>query len=287
MIRKISNFMDAFVKSEYTFLIFLTIVIYFIIKLISKIIFRIYMSINDDSRDRFLYKQKLNILSNIIFLISTFFLWETHLSNIITLISFISAGATIALREIIFNFFSGIYIKIKKPFQLEDRIEIGNDKGDVINISNLSFEILEIANEINGEQSTGKIIHLPNSVIFNLPLKNYVKAFKYIWNEITIKIPLDADVLETKKVLYKIINNNQVIKRIPQKMLRQINGASLDYRIYFNNFEPIIYTKVVDSHIELYVRYLIHPKKARNVENEIWLDILKSYKNEEIVLLRD
>jgi len=220
-------------------------------------------------------------------MIAIFFVWESHLANLITVISFISAGATIALREIIFNFFSGIYIKIKKPFRLEDRIEIGENKGDVVNISALSFEILEIGDEINGEQSTGKIIHLPNSFIFTLPLTNYVKAFKYIWTEITVKIPLDADLRESKKVLYKIVNNNQIVKRIPQKMRNQISSASLDYRIYFNKFDPIIYTRVVDMHTELYIRYLVHPKKARNVEDEIWCNILNAYKNGEIVLYKD
>ena len=287
MIKSINNCINDLSGNEYVYLTILTIVLYILIKLITKIICKVYISFNNDSRDRYMYKKKINLISNIIILIVTFFIWESHLSNIITLISFISAGATIALREIIFNFFSGIYIKIKKPFKLEDRIEIDGKKGDVVNISGLSFEILEIGDEMNGEQSTGKIIHLPNSLIFTSPLKNYVRAFKYIWNEITVKLPLDADLKESKKVLYRIINNNQVVKRIPQKMLGQINNASLDYRIYFNNFEPIIYTKVVDDHVELYIRYLIHPKKARNIEDEIWCDILNAYKNEEIILYKE
>ena len=62
-------------------------------------------------------------------------------------------------------------------------------------------------------------------------------------------------------------------------METQVNDASTDYRIYFNNLEPIIYTEIVDSHIELYIRYLVHPKKARDVENSIWLDIINEYKN--------
>ncbi len=287
MIKSISNYINDSIGNEYIYLAILTLASYVLIKLITNIICKIYISFNNNSRDRYMYKKKINLMSNTIIWIVIFLIWESHLSNLITVISFISAGATIALREIIFNFFSGIYIKIKKPFRLEDRIEIGGDKGDVVNISALSFEILEIGDEINGDQSTGKIIHLPNSLILTSPLTNYVKAFKYIWTEITVKIPLDADLRESKKVLYKIVNNNQVVKRIPQKMRNQINSASLDYRIYFNKFDPIIYTKVVDTHTELYIRYLVHPKKARNVEDEIWCSILNAYRNKEIVLYRD
>ncbi len=287
MIKSISNYINDSIGNEYIYLAVLTLASYVLIKLITNIICKFYISFNNNSRDRYMYKKKVSLMSNTIVLIVVFFIWESHLANLITVISFISAGATIALREIIFNFFSGIYIKIKKPFKLEDRIEIGGDKGDVVNISTLNFEILEIADEINGDQSTGKIIHLPNSLIFTTPLKNYVKAFKYIWTEITVKLPLDADLRESKKVLYKIVNNNQVVKRIPPKMRGQLTSASLDYRIYFNKFDPIIYTKVVDTHIELYIRYLIHPKKARNVEDEIWCSILNAYRNEEIVLYKD
>ena len=60
-------------------------------------------------------------------------------------------------------------------------------------------------------------------------------------------------------------------------MENEVRDASADYRIYFNNLEPIIYVEVVDDHIDLYLRFLVHPKKKRNIENSIWLDIIKSY----------
>ena len=63
---------------------------------------------------------------------------------VVTLISFISAAITLSLKDIIFNWFSGIYIRINKPFILEDRIEISGIKGDVININIMNFEVLEV-----------------------------------------------------------------------------------------------------------------------------------------------
>lgn len=177
-----------------------------------------------------------------------------------------------------------MYIKIKKPFELEDRIEINNYKGDVININALNFEVLEVNNENFTGQSTGVVTHIPNSNIFNYPLRNYNKAFKYIWNEIKIKVPLDCNLAKTKSTIYKIVNSNEVIKKIPQKMKNQINNISSDYRIYYNHYEPIIYTKIIDNYIELSIRYLIHPKKARFVESSIYNKILEKYNSKEIEL---
>ena len=274
------------INKAYFLIVIELLVTYFIIKVIRFIIVKVYTKFVEDARKRYLYNQKVNLISNLIFAVIIFLILNPYMKNVITIISFVSAALTLALREMITNWFAGLYIKIKKPFKVEDRIEIDSKKGDVINISDLSFEMLEVGERVYGEQSTGIIVHLPNSIVFSKPIKNYNKAFKYIWNEILVEVPLDADIEKTKDVLYKIINKNEIVKRIPNKMSDQVDDVSLEYRIYYNKLKPIIYTKVVDSHVELYIRYLVHPKKNRNVENEVWLDILEAYKNKEIELYK-
>lgn len=274
------------INKAYFLIVIELLVTYFIIKVIRFIIVKVYTKFVEDARKRYLFNQKVNLISNLIFAVIIFLILNPYMKNVITIISFVSAALTLALREMITNWFAGLYIKIKKPFKVEDRIEIDSKKGDVINISDLSFEMLEVGERVYGEQSTGIIVHLPNSIVFSKPIKNYNKAFKYIWNEILVEVPLDADIEKTKDVLYKIINKNEIVKRIPKKMSDQVDDVSLEYRIYYNKLKPIIYTKVVDSHVELYIRYLVHPKKNRNVENEVWLDILEAYKNKEIELYK-
>ena len=282
---KISNIIG--ISSENVKLVLLTLIVMLGITIIKIFIKKMYSKVNVSDREKYFYNRKMQITLNILTLICIIIIWGHKLQGLVTIISFISAGMTIALREIIFNFFAGIYIKFTKPFELEDRIEIDNLKGDVINIHALGFEILEIGERVNGEQSSGRIVHIPNSMIFTKPLENYVKAFKYIWNEMTIKVDLDSDIESTKQILYEIVNTNEILKEIPKKMEDAVDEAILEYRIYFNNLEPIIYTKIVDSHIELYLRYLVHPKKARTVEDEIYEQILQKYKTGEIKLYKD
>ena len=257
------------INKEYIILILKSILFFLALDIIKKIGLRIIKHVNN-SKNEYLYTQKFKVLITIINLIIFLFLWGKYINNFLTVISLISAGFTIALRDLIFNFFSGIYIKLKKPFVIEDRIEINNYKGDVVNINALNFEVLEVNNENFIGQSTGVITHIPNSTIFNYPLRNYNKAFKYIWNELTIKVPLNSDISKTKGIIYKIVNSNEIIKSIPAKMKKQINNISSEYRIYYNHYDPIIYTQIIDDHIELTVRYLIHPKKARYVNSTIW-----------------
>lgn len=156
--------------------------------------------------------------------------------------------------------------------------------GDVISKHALGFEILEIGKRVYGEQSTGRIIHIPNSYIFTKTLKNYTKVFKYIWDEVKVDITLDSDIRKTEEVLYEILFDNQVLTDIPKKMEDAVDDAILEYRIYYNNLDPIIYIKIEQSHIEMYLRYLVHPKKARGVQNEINMRIIDEYKKGNIDL---
>lgn len=235
-------------------------------------------------RGDYFFNQFVKVVLNLLEILSLLMIWNEYLKNFMTLISVISAAMTIALREVILNFFIGIYIKIKRPFKVEDRIQIGDIKGDVMNISTFGFDILEVSTHDDNGQSTGIAVSFPNSIILTTPVKNISKGFKYVWNELVVKVPLDCNLVQNKQEIYKIVNSIEVIKRIPRKMKNQIMEIGAESRVYFNKYDPIIYTKIVDSHIELTVRYLMHPKKARYVESVIWNKIYEAYQDKKIEL---
>ncbi len=235
-------------------------------------------------RREFLTNQFLQITINLIEILALLAIWSHSIKNLVTLISVISAAMTIALREVIVNFFCGLYIKIKRPFKVEDRIEIDDIRGDVMSISHFEFEIVEVSTKEEHGQSTGVVVTFPTSVILTKPVKNITKGFKYVWNELVIKLDMDCDLVKNKREIYKIVNNLETIKNIPIKMKREIEQINSTNRIYFNQYEPMIYTRIVEDHIELTVRYLMHPKKARYVESVIWNKIYLAYKDKKIDL---
>ena len=270
--------------SEYVELFILTTLIFIVFGILKAIVRALYSRADVSSKKKYFRNRMIKIALNVISIILVILLWGHRISGMVTIISFLSAGIAIAVKEIIFDFFAGIYINMKKIFELEDRIEINGIKGDVVNIRSLGFEVLEVGDRVHAEQSTGRIIHIPNSFVFLYPLKNYTKAFKYIWDEITVKLPLDADIEKTKEVLYDIVNSNEILETIPKKMEDAVADVTVEYRIYYNYLDPIIYTEIVDSHVELYIRYIVHPKKSRIVEDEIYLKILEEYKKGNIKL---
>ena len=90
---------------------------------------------------------------------------------------------------------------------------------------------------------------------------------------------MDCDLVKNKQELYKIVNGLEVVKNIPKKMKEEVDVVNQTNRVYFNKYDPIIYTKLVGDHIELTIRYLMHPKKSRYVESVIWNKIYLSYKD--------
>lgn len=271
------------ITNIYIINIIYTLLAFIILKIISRLIKFINKKAISSEKQIYIFQKRNKASFTILFSIITLLIWQNELKDIITLISFVSAALTLALRDIIYNYFSGIYIKLSKPINVEDRIKVGDTTGDVINISSLSFELLEVDLETN--QSTGKIIHIPNSQIFSAQIKNYNTAFKYIWDEISINISLNSDIDKAKKILLKIVTTNEIIKDIPKKMKMEIKNSTSDYRIYYNKLTPIIYTKIKENKITLTARFLIHPKKQRNVESDLYEKIFQEYKKNNITLI--
>ena len=259
-------------EGPYANLIIYTLLIIIFVKIVQKVSNFFFSKIFKKNKTRFNFRKKVSFVCNIFLIFIIIIIWEDFLLKFITLFSFVTAAIAYSLRDTIINFFAGIYIRLAKPFQVEDRIMICNHIGDVVNISNLSFELLEVNNDTF--QSTGSIVHIPNSKVVSEPLINYVKVFKYVWNETEVKISIESDIKKVKGILYSIVNNNDIIKSIPSKMINELNNNS-SYRIYYNKLDPIIYTNIKDKYVSMNIRYLVHPKKKRNVINEINNQLLK------------
>ena len=133
------------IETRYIILIFstfLTLLFFGIIKRIGLVLIKRRQT---SDKKVFYLNQNYQIILNVLEILVIFLIFSDYIENLMTLISVLSAAITISLREVILNFFTGVYIRVKKPFKVEDRIEIDGVKGDVINISTFDFEIIEIS----------------------------------------------------------------------------------------------------------------------------------------------
>jgi small-conductance mechanosensitive channel len=218
-----------------------------------------------------------------VFIIGLLIIWQDSATHIVTFIGFFTAGLAIAMRDIILNMIGALYILWANPFKVGDRIEIAGQIGDVIDIRLLQFSVLEVGNRISGEQSTGRITHIPNMHVFNFPLSNYEKGFKYIWHEMKIPIDKNSDWELAKRLIYALLEEHT--QGTVEEARGQIDEAGKKHLIYYNNLTPTIYTELKDNQILLTIRYLCEPRQTRMSEHILWEAILKLFQvNEEIKL---
>ena len=63
------------------------------------------------------------------------------------------------------------------------------------------FTLMEIGNWVDADQSTGRVIHIPNGKVFKEVLANYSKGFQYIWNEIPVLVTFESNWKKAKEIL--------------------------------------------------------------------------------------
>jgi len=202
-------------------------------------------------------------------------LWLSGFQSIATYLGLLSAGIAIALKDVVSNFAGWLFIISRRPFSVGDRIQIGNHAGDVIDTRFFQFTLMEIGNWVNADQSTGRIIHIPNGMVLSEVLANYSKGFYYIWNEIPVLITFESNWQEAKKILQKIADKDA--EQLSKAAEKRVKEASKKFMILYSRLTPIVYTSVQDSGVLLTIRYLCEPQRRRDSEQVIWEDVLKEF----------
>ena len=226
----------------------------------------------------FKVKRVINTIAFLMVLIALALIWVDTTGSVLTFIGLFSAGLALALKELILNIAGWMYILLRQPFFVGDRIEISGIKGDVIDQNIFKFRVVEIGNWVHAEQSTGRIVHIPNYKIFTDPLANYSLGFEYIWDELSVLIPFEMNWQKAKKIMQGVLE--EMTEDFSADMQMQIKKASRKYLIYYNNLTPIVYTDVIDSGVRLTMRYVCKPKDRRTVNEKLWEALLVKFENE-------
>jgi small-conductance mechanosensitive channel len=229
----------------------------------------------DDVQRRYIVKKTLNYVLGFIFFGATLIIWFGGLTGWSAYLGLVSAGLAIALQDPLVNLAGWIFISIRKPFVVGDRIEIGGHRGDVIDLRLFQFSLIEIGNWVDADQSTGRIIHVPNGWIFKQTTANYTAGFKFIWDEISVMVTFESDWKKAKEILTAIAGRHTVIK--DEEASQEVRQASRRYMIFFRHLTPIVWTSVADSGVVLTMRYICEPRRRRSTSTSIWEDILTAF----------
>ena len=252
-----------------------TLIIIIVLSILRISISRMVWRHTHDVKIRYQWKRMLSFIVPLLGFIMIAAVWASAFKQFGAFLGLITAGLAIALKDLLTNIAGWIFILFRKPFVVGDRVQVGDHTGDIIDIRLFQFTMLEIGNWVEADQSTGRIIHLPNGKVFTEPQANYSSGFEYIWNEIPVLVTFESDWKEAKRILNTVIQNYTV--DIDVKAQKEIREASKSYMIYYTHLTPIVYTAVEASGINLTIRYLCNPRRRRGTANDIWEDILVQF----------
>ena len=199
--------------------------------------------------------------------------WFTAIPSLGTFLGLVSAGLAIALKDLVTDLAGWAFIVWRKPFELGDRIHLGEHAGDVVDIRVFAFTIMEIGNWVAADQSTGRMIHMPNGKIFTEPLANYTAGFPFLWNELPVLLTFESDWKKAKALLQEIVTEET--EGVGQEAERTLKRTSKRFLIHYTRFTPTVYTSVRDSGVLLTIRYLCNPRQRRGTAQAIWERILE------------
>jgi len=230
---------------------------------------------------RYIITKTLNYVLGFIVFFATIVIWFGGLTGWSAYLGLVSAGLAIALQDPLVNLAGWIFISVRKPFAVGDRIEIGDHRGDVIDLRLFQFSLIEIGNWVDADQSTGRIIHIPNGWVFKQTTANYTAGFKFIWDEIPVMVTFESDWRRAKEIMLRIAQRHTVIK--DDEAAEELRRASRRYMIFFQHLTPIVWTSVADCGVVMTMRYICEPRRRRSTATAIWEDALAAFAAEDAI----
>jgi small-conductance mechanosensitive channel len=218
-------------------------------------------------------------VATIVAVITLAFIWFDAFSELPTYLGLVSAGIAIALADLLKNMAGWLYIVVRRPLWLGDRVEIDGTRGDVVDVRLFRFTLMEIGEWVHADQSTGRLVHVPNGVLFTKPMANYTEGFEHIWDEIPIMVTFESNWEKAKAIILEEIEAISV--DVSAKASEGMRKTARDYQIKIGKLTPIVYLSVEASGVVLTGRFLVSARKRRGVEEHVWEGTLRRFRDAE------
>ena len=188
-----------------------------------------------------------------------------------------------ALQTPITSFIGWIYLLARQPYRVGDRIQIGDAKGDVIDVSYLDTTLWEFGGPyLSTQHPSGRIIKFPNSLVLNETVYNYSwPLFPYIWNEIKFEVAYNSDLEFITQTMQQIVEEdlgNQMLDlvQVYRELLRQTPVDELEIQE-----RPVVHFRAGENTwLEAIVRYIVHPKESGRVKTRLTKKLLEKLNSE-------
>ncbi len=184
-----------------------------------------------------------------------------------------------ALQTPISSFIGWIYILARAPYRVGDRIQIGEARGDVIDVSYFDTTMWEIGGRhLSTDHPSGRLIKFPNSQVFSTPVYNYSwPLFPYVWNEINLCIAYDSDLEFVSATMQKLAEEElgeSMMQKV--KLYRELLARTPVDDLEVQERPVVVFRVNANTWINAIVRYVVDPKQSGPVKTRLTKKLLKA-----------
>jgi small-conductance mechanosensitive channel len=170
------------------------------------------------------------------------------------------------------SFIAWIYILVRRPFRVGDRIQIGDATGDVIDVGYLDTTLWEFGGKyISGDHPSGRVIRFPNEKVLDEIVWNYSwPLFPYIWNEIKFQIAYQSDLKFVSETMQRVVTEEigqEMIKRI--SVYRDLLARTPVDELEVREHPRVIFRVDEVTWVDAVVRYLVSPREAGAIKSRL------------------
>jgi small-conductance mechanosensitive channel len=177
-----------------------------------------------------------------------------------------------ALQTPISSFIGWLYIIIRIPYKVGDRVQITGFKGDVVEIGYLDTTLWEFSGDaLTYDLPSGRLIRFPNTLVLQCEVYNYSwRKFPYVWNEITFDVAYESDFAFVENILRqttKEILGPTTDERV-KELKHMVQQTPVD-EMTTGEYPFITLRTNTNTWLEVTVNYLVDPKNAAAMRSAI------------------
>src|SRR5271163_1332934 len=133
-------------------------------------------------------------------------LFEDRLGRLSLALGFAGAGVAVALQDVLASIAGVFSIGFSKLYAVGDRVQIGETRGDVIDIGLLRTTLMEVGSWVGRDLYSGRIVRIPNSAVLKGSVFNYSQGFRFIWDQIKVVLSSSSDAGLAREMLLRAAN---------------------------------------------------------------------------------
>src|SRR5271163_4184866 len=200
-------------------------------------------------------------------------LFEDRLGRLSFALGVAGAGVAVALQDVLASIAGAFSIGFSKLYDVGDRVQIGETRGDVIDIGLLRTTLMEVGSWVGRDLYSGRIVRIPNSIVLKVPVFDYSQGFRFIWDEIKVLLTTTSDCQLAREMLLRVAT--EAIGEYEAEARTSWKTISDNYRSENPPLEPNVALVVDAGSLKFSVSYVVDYAKQTAMKDQLFTKIVQ------------